>query len=125
MMSLTARLMGDPRPDREAFSAMIRQRIGAPRISSPRHIDKQYEKRGTNRTRLRQALEALKSGPKTNIEVAGVMGVSDDAAGLYLMRAHTIGLAARAFIPNTNCGGRRYEYRLTAEGERELGKSAT
>lgn len=123
MMSLTARLMGDPNPHRFDISDRIMRRVSAPRDHGPRHIDKQYEKRGNNKTRIRQVLEALKSGPKTNTEVSGIMGVSDDAAGLYLMRAAKIGLASRAFIRNVNCGGRRYEYRLTVEGERELGRS--
>lgn len=80
--SVTAILMGDPRPDREAVSERRRAQL---------RID---EEPGPT-PGVVEVLEALADGPMTYAELAGELGLSLSAASARALEALAAGLVGR------------------------------
>lgn len=96
--SLTARLMGDPKPDRIEVSERIRERLG---VST---TDKAPS------DGIIEIVEALADGPLTFSELAGDVGISLSAATERCARALSAGFIGRI-------AGRPAKVFLTPEGE--------
>lgn len=94
--SVTAQLMGDPRPDREALSERIRARLGLDDDQGPTPS-------------VLEVLEVLAEGPLTFAELASDIGLSLAASTERANQALRAGLIGKA--------GRPARLFLTPDGE--------
>lgn len=99
---LTARLMGDPRPDRYAVSETIRARLCGATPDEPAVPAK-----------VLAVVEALADGPLTLADLADEMAVSLSAGGERALAARRLGLVERG-------GGRPCRVSLTSAGRAAL-----
>lgn len=119
--TLTNRLMGDPRPDRDAYSDKVKAIAkwkptgwSAATPCPPQPVE----------TRIIELLKAIRSGVAQSVTIAEQLGVNRSLISGYLKRARDRDLIMVAEQLNFKCGGRIYIYALTDKGRAELERAA-
>lgn len=115
--TLTNRLMGDPRPDRFAWSERLHATKKVRPVASVIPVDPN-EKIGD---RLNRTLKAVAEGHDTSRKIMPLTGWKFGAAASYLRRLRSAGLLSSRDIKRTvQGGGLTRVYQLTDAGREEL-----